>query len=383
MKKPNIVCDEQIPYARETFSRIGRLCLLPAQEIRSGSIGYADALVIRSVTIVKPELLSGTSIEVVGSVTSGIDHIDTSYLNKSGIKLISAAGSNANSVAEYVIAALLVLSAKKGIKLKGMKVGIVGVGHVGSRVDKKCRALGMKTIWNDPPLARWNRDPKFRSMREIFSSDIITLHVPLTFRGQDATYHLADDKLLRGMKKSCIFINTARGKVVNERALVKYGRKGLFQGMILDVWYDEPDIDCEILSMADIATPHIAGYSMDGKVTAVDMIFKGLCRYYKIRDDWSVRDMLRPPADPMLNISETKGEGENVVKKAVLAVYDPRRDDQKLRKIIGLSPKKRREYFERLRQRYPVRREFDNYRVDLPYDGDKIQKILKKLGFGC
>ena len=382
MKKPYIVCDEQIPYARETFSRIGRVCLLPAAELRSNDIRAADALIIRSVTKVKPDLLSGTNIEVVGSVTSGIDHIDTAYLDKSGIKLISAVGSNANSVAEYVIAALLVLSAKKGIKLKGMKAGIVGVGHVGSRVDKKCRALGMKTIWNDPPLARQNRDPKFRPICEIFSSDIITLHVPLTFRGLDATYHLADDKLFGNMKKSCIFINTARGKVVDERALVKYDRKGLFQGMILDVWHDEPDINCELVRMTDIATPHIAGYSMDGKVKAVDMVFKGLCRYYKIRDDWSVRDMLHPPADSLLKISETKGDGENVIRKAVLAAYDPREDDQKLRKIIGLSPKKRRKYFERLRQRYPVRWEFDNYRVDLPGDGDKIQKILKNLGFG-
>ena len=383
MKKPIIVCDEQIPYAREAFSRVGRVCLLPAEEIINRNIRAADVLVIRSVTKVAPELLSGTSVEIVGSVTSGIDHIDAAYLNKGGIKLISAPGSNANSVSEYVIAALLVLSEMKGITLEGKKVGIVGVGHVGSRVDKKCRALGMKTVWNDPPLARPDRDIKYRSMREICSCDIVTLHMPLTFRGRDATYHLVGDELLRGMKDPFIFINTARGKVVDEKAILEYGRKGLFQGMVIDVWPDEPDIDRGLLRMADIATPHVAGYSIDGKVKAVDMVYKDLCRHYKVRDNWSVTAMLRPPPDPLIKVPEAKGGGKDTIKKAVLAAYDPRVDDRNLRRIALIDPKKRGEYFESLRQRYPVRREFGNYRVSLAGVSLKHKKVLKRLGFGC
>jgi len=383
MKKPYIVCDEQIPYARETFSRLGWVCRLPAREIKTRNIRSADALVIRSVTKIKPALLSGTTIQVVGSVTSGIDHIDTLYLQKRGIKLISAAGSNANSVAEYVIASLSVLSQKQGMTLSGKKVGIVGVGHVGSRVDEKCRALGMKTIWNDPPLARKTGDRRFRPLREIFIADIITLHLPLTYYGQNATYRLAGEKFFHGFNNPFIFINTARGKVVDEKALIKYAGQRLFQALVLDVWPDEPDINLEVLKIADIATPHVAGYSLDGKVKAVDMVFQGLRRHYKILDNWSVMDMLHPPSDSLLKASGVKGGGEETVRKAVLEVYDPRKDDRKLRKIIGFGPKKRGEFFELLRQRYPVRREFNNYRIDLPNDHFKIQKILKKLGFGC
>jgi erythronate-4-phosphate dehydrogenase len=381
MKKPVIICDELIPFAEEAFSRIGVVRLLPNADLSLKNIKTADALIVRSVTKVDPGLLSGTKVKIVGSVTSGVDHIDAADLKNRGIKLISAAGSNANAVAEYVVAALFAIVQKLKIRLKGKTVGIVGVGQVGSRVDKKCRALGMNTVLNDPPLARKTGNRKYRSLHEIFEADVMTLHIPLTFSGRYATYRLADEGFFRHLKQGVIFINTARGKVVDERALIKYAGRGLFAGLVLDVWAGEPDIDLNLLERVDIGTPHIAGYSLDGKARAVDMVFQGLCRYYRIRDDWSALDRLRPPAKPARGNFLHGQDREEALGKAVLEIYDPRRDDWKLRKIIGVSPKKRREYFELLRKHYPVRREFANYPLKLGKAQDSLKAALVDLGF--
>jgi erythronate-4-phosphate dehydrogenase len=383
MTKPYIICDEQIPLAYPVFSRLGKVDLLPASEIQPVRIRSADVLVVRSVTSVDPALLNGTAVRVVGSVTSGLDHIDVGYLRERGLKLIGASGSNANSVAEYVISALLLFARHRGMTLKGMSVGIVGVGHVGSLVDEKCRALGMSTVWNDPPLARLSGDPKYRPLREIGQTDVITLHVPLNFQGPDATYHMINERFLEDIRRPFILINTARGKIVEEGSLVKFSRRRLFQGVIIDVWPNEPEVDLDLLDIADIATPHIAGYSLDGKVRAVDMVYKELCRLFKVREEETVMDRLDQPDDNVIKIEGPESNEMDVVGKAVLSVYDPRVDDQRFRKITGIDPAKRGQYFELLRQSYPVRREFDNYRVVFARDGDKTQKILKKLGFGC
>jgi erythronate-4-phosphate dehydrogenase len=381
MKNPVIVCDELVPFAEEAFSRIGEVRLLSAAGLTPKNIKTADALIVRSVTRVGPGLIAGAGIEVVGSVTSGIDHIDTAYLRKRRIKLISATGSNANSVAEYTVAALFALAQKRKMRLNGKTVGIVGVGQVGSRVDIKCRALGMKTVLNDPPLARKTGNRKYRPRRDIFEADIITLHIPLTFAGRFATCCLVGDGFFRHLKQDVIFINTARGKVVDERALIKYAGRGFFAGLVLDVWADEPDIDNNLLKSADIGTPHIAGYSLDGKARAVDMVFQGLCRHYRIRDDWSALSRLRPPIQPARGIFLHGRDREEALGKTVLEIYDPRRDDRKLRKIIGVSPQKRGEYFELLRARYPVRREFSNYPLKLGIDRNSLKTTLVDLGF--
>ncbi len=381
MPKPVIICDEQIPFAERTFSRIGPVRLLPASRINARSIRRGEVLIIRSVTRVNSDLLGGTRIKLVGSVTSGIDHIDTAYLKRRRIKMIAAPGSNAESVAEYVLASLVLLSRRKGFNLRGMSVGVIGVGHVGALVDRKLRALGLRTILNDPPLARATRDHRYRPLADVLAADIITLHVPLVTGGRYATYQMVDRKFLARLKRPVILVNTSRGRVLDERAVREYlGRKAI-AGLVVDVWPHEPDIDADLISCCDIATPHIAGYSLDGKVRAVDMVFKGVCRAYGIRDPWSVTTMLKPPRDAVLKINGSGKDSESVIGGAVLKIYDPGRDDCRLRRVLAMDTRLRKDYFEHLRRTYPVRREFGQYRIVPASSPGSVKRTLVRLGF--
>ena len=381
MHGPLIFCDEQIPFAEKTFSRIGAVRLLPASRLSAKAIHSGEILITRSVTRIGPDLLGGTRIKLVGSVTSGIDHIDTAYLKRRGINMIAAAGSNAEAVAEYVLAALLVFSRRSGFNLRGMTVGVIGVGHVGRLVDRKCRVMGMRTILNDPPLARATGDLRYRPLAETLAADIITLHVPLVTRGRYATYRMVDHRFLARLERPAILINTSRGGVVDERAIQQYiGRKAI-TGLIIDVWPREPDIDADLLGCCDIATPHIAGYSLDGRVRAVDMVFKGLSHAYGIRDSWSVMTMLKPPTAAKIKLKGLASDQETVIGDAVLRVYDPSRDDRCLRRIFSMSIRRRKEYFEDLRRTYPARREFDQYRIPAADVPVSVKRTMVRLGF--
>jgi erythronate-4-phosphate dehydrogenase len=206
-----IVADANIPHVEQCFSHLGQVVTVQGRQITTDLIRNAEILLVRSVTLVNRELLDGTAVRFVGTATIGYEHVDLDYLRERGIGFASAPGSNANSVAEYVIAALLEIAGRHGQRLADMSIGIVGAGHVGSLVDAKCKAIGMKTVLNDPPLARTSGDPIYRLIEEVFGCDIVTLHVPLTFQGPDRTYHLADEKWLASLRPGAIFINTSRG----------------------------------------------------------------------------------------------------------------------------------------------------------------------------
>ena len=278
-----IITDENIPFVKETFSRIGEVRTVPGRDISFNLIKEADILLVRSVTRVNKELLEGTPVRFVGTATIGTDHIDEDYLKAKEIALASAPGSNANSVSEYVIASLLTLAKRMGFSLKGKSIGIVGVGNVGSKVVKKCEALEMKVLRNDPPLGRKTGDVRYLSLDAILEADIISLHVPLTYEGQDATYHLVDKDFLSKMKNRSILINTSRGDLVEEEALLEAIRGKKLAGVILDVWKNEPNINTELLEIIDLATPHIAGYSLDGKSKRLGL-----------RSGFSAASVLRP-----------------------------------------------------------------------------------------
>ncbi len=378
-----IIGDEQIAYIDKVFCGFHKLITLPTSELTCSKIQKADVLLVRSVTKVNEELLKGTKVKIIGSVTSGIDHIDRKYLRRNGIKLLYAPGSNANSVAEYVIACLLIIAKRKKISLTEKTIGIIGVGNVGKRVAKKCQALGMQVLLNDPPKFIRTKDKRFLSLKNPSEADIITLHIPLTFSGKYRTFHLINEEFLRNIKEGSILINTSRGKVIDENALLKYHSK--LGGLILDVWENEPDINIELLKRVDIGTPHIAGYSLDGRFNGTFMVYRKLCRLLNRKPD-ILREKILPRLNKKLNITLGTDLIDTLC-NTVLKVYNPELDHQSLVKIVKLNSAQRQEYFKLLRRNYPERREFFNY---IPIvkatesrmaESQQIMNILKELGF--
>ena len=251
------VVDENIPFAREAFSHLGSVTLLPGRGITRETLRKAHALIVRSVTKVDAALLDDTNVQFVGTATTGVEHIDREYLAARDIGFAAALGCNANAVAEYVLTALLVTAHAKGLNLDGKTLGIIGAGRIGSIVAAKAPALGMQTLLHDPPLARSTGERRYLPLAETLQADFITLHVPLTYDGPDATFHLIGADELAHMTPSAILINTARGEVVDNTALLETLTKGTIGGAVLDVWEEEPSIDWDLLDRVTLGTaPH-------------------------------------------------------------------------------------------------------------------------------
>jgi len=370
-----IAADANIPFVEECFSSIGEVSVVAGCDMTTEIAAGADILLVRSVTKVDSDLLSGSSVRFVGTATIGVDHIDTEYLRDNNIGFASASGSNADSVAEYIVAGLLELGKNPG----GKSIGIIGVGNVGSRVAKKCEALGMKVYLNDPPLQRQTSDAKYLPIEKIFDCDFVTMHTPLTFEGEDKTFHLADEKFFKSLKKGCVFFNTSRGPVVDSEALKGAIKDARLGKVVLDVWEDEPNIDVELLEMVDIGTPHIAGYSFDGKVTGMIMIYKAACEHFGIDVQYGIEDFLPAAAVPKLEVDSKLVDIEDVLCRTVKRIYDIKKDDSNLRWILEQPVGKKGKYFSGLRKEYPVRREFQNTRVVT--DNKMLAEKLNGIGF--
>jgi len=280
-----LVVDENIAFAEEAFSQFGDVLLISGRQITNDILCNADALIVRSITNVDKNLLQSTNIKFVGTATIGTDHINTDYLNEHNIAFADAKGCNADSVAEYVFTALLKIVADNKLTLKNKSIGIIGVGNVGSRVAKYAEALGLKVYKNDPPKQREGEVSNYVSLEEALQADIITLHVPLNKIGIDKTFHLLDEKKLNEIKSNTIIINTSRGAVINNNALLNIIDKKHFK-VILDVWEGEPLINTGLLRKVFIGSAHVAGYSLEGKVNGTKMIYDALCRFTKQTSDW-------------------------------------------------------------------------------------------------
>lgn len=376
-----ILADENIPYVREAFRDVGDVVTLSGRAITSDALRDVSILLVRSVTRVNAALLDGSSVRFVATATIGEDHIDKAYLARRGIGFSAAPGSNANSVAEYVVAALLVLQEQHGILLQDATLGIVGVGNVGARVAVKATALGLRCVWNDPPLARKTGDERYRPMDEILDCDIITLHVPLTLDGPDATHHLVDDTVLQRIKPGVALINTARGPVADTNALKQAIRGGRLGACVLDVWEREPDVDIGLLECVSIGTPHIAGYSFDGKVNGTRQIYEAVCRFLDMPPTWDPTPLLPKPACPQLFVRGDAPDLTDAVRNAVLSVYDIRRDDAAMRRLLDIPASQRRQFFDTLRKEYPQRREFMNTRVTVLPPNERLRAKLEGIGF--
>jgi len=376
-----IVADANIPFIKECFSSVGEVTTIGGREMTPWNVVDTDILLVRSITPVGVDLLAGSKVRFVGTATIGFDHIDLGFLESNNIGFASAPGSNANSAAEYVIAGLLDIAQKYALDLEGRSIGIIGVGNVGSRVAKKCAAMGMDVYLNDPPLQRQTGDAKYLPLEKLYDCDFITFHTPLTFEGTDKTHHLADESFFKSLKHRCVFINASRGGVVDSSALGTAIKSGRLRAVVLDVWENEPDIDIELLKMVDIGTPHIAGYSLDGKIAGMIMIYKAACEYFDLEPKFDLEDFLPEPAVPELKTNPKIGNDQDALLNAVQKIYRIDKDDAKLRRVSGKPEKDRGQYFDSLRKSYHVRREFQNTRVILKGTNSKLAEKLIGIGF--
>jgi erythronate-4-phosphate dehydrogenase len=368
----SIVADQQILLAKEAFSRFGDVQLVDGRSIDQITIQDADVLLVRSVTKVDEVLLKDSSVKFVGSATSGIDHIDTDYLNKSNIHFSHALGSNARSVAEYVLSSLLVTAEQKEFALTEKTVGIIGCGQVGSRVKSFMDVLGVNCLINDPPLAKKTSVDTYVELDEIQQADIITLHVPYTTNGEFQTEKLVNKAFLEQLKADVVFVNTSRGEVVDEAALLAFKQLNPDATLILDVWCNEPEIDINLLQQTFIATPHIAGYSYDGKIKATEMLLAALNKHINKK---SRKTGLMKTESEITNIED------DLIQLAVMQSYDVRSDACALADLINIETKARATYFDSLRKNYPIRREFINTTIQTRKMSPTTRQQLQRLGF--
>lgn len=363
----NIVTDPNIPFARGVFSSLGEVSLVPGRTISNEALRDAEILLVRSVTPVHAGLLDGTAVKFVATATIGTDHVDIAYLKSRGIGFASAEASNANSVAEYVIAALLELASRKKYRLHDKILGVIGVGNIGSRVVRYAEALGMRVLQNDPPRQLAEGLPEFVTLERLLrEADIVTLHVPFDSSTHGLLHH--------GNLRSFALINTARGPVVDNRALLRAVDGERIDGTVLDVWENEPHISPELLEIVDIGTPHIAGYSLDGKVNGTRMIYEAACKFFGAAPAWDPAPLMPAPIIPRIELSVSSGDDdEDILHRVVKRIYDISTDDAALRGHV--------QDFDKLRADYAIRREFFNTQLILHGAPDALCQKFVSLGF--
>lgn len=344
-----VLIDDKIPYIREAAARLfGTVSYAAGADFRNSSaLQDADALIIRTRTKCNQSLLEGTHVSYIATATIGYDHIDTTYLHQANIQWTNCPGCNASSVGQYVRNALYLICQKRGIRPSALTVGIVGWGHVGKQVDKALQAAGFRTLLNDPPLEEANmRAPAFVSLATLAREcDVITFHTPLTVDGLHPTHHLANEQFFQSLKRRPVIINAARGGVVDEHALLMAHGHGIVSDMIIDTWEGEPSINPDLLEQAYIATPHVAGYSADGKSNATRMALRAVCRHFNIPitdENEFLRLTAAPPLPP-----DIRPTGDVVADRLLL--YNPLHDSARLKADPSA--------FELLRGNYPLRRE--------------------------
>nr|WP_256436267.1 4-phosphoerythronate dehydrogenase PdxB [Citrobacter sp. ku-bf4] len=370
-----ILVDENMPYARELFSRLGEVKAVPGRPIPVAELDDAEALMVRSVTKVNASLLEGKAVKFVGTATAGTDHVDENWLKQAGIGFSAAPGCNAIAVVEYVFSALLMLAERDGFALRDRTVGIVGVGNVGGRLQARLEALGIRTLLCDPPRADRGDEGDFRSLDELVQdADILTFHTPLFKEGPYKTQHLADDALISRLKPGSILINACRGAVVDNAALLARLNAGQDLSVVLDVWEGEPDLNVELLNAVDIGTAHIAGYTLEGKARGTTQVFEALSAFIGREQHVALDTLL--PAPEFGRITLHGPLDQPTLKRLVHLVYDVRRDDAPLRNVAGIPGE-----FDKLRKNYLERREWSSLYVMC--DDADAAALLCKLGFNA
>ena len=370
-----IIIDDKIPYIKGALEPYAEVIYLSGKKTTPEVVKDADVIITRTRTICNEALLAGSSVKFIASATIGFDHIDTHYCERAGIAWTNAPGCNSKSVEQYIASALMVLADKKGFNLSDKTIGIVGVGNVGSKVARICKIFGMKVLLNDPPRARKEGANGFVELDEILEkADIITFHVPLILDGVDKTFHFADHTFYAKVKKNPVIINSCRGQVVEKEPLKAAIKSGQVSGAVIDCWKNEPAIDTGLLSLIDLGTPHIAGYSKDGKAKGTSMSVQAISKFFGLGiDDWKSENVELPMGMTVIEIDGQNKTEQQIFSKAILATYNICDDDQALRADVGL--------FEKLRGDYPVRREFPLYEVRAINLNERMIEKLRNIGF--
>lgn len=372
--KPTIVIDDKIPFIQGVLEPYAQVRYMAGNAISKEHLRHADALVVRTRTSCNAQLLEETSIKLIASATIGYDHIDTAYCDSHNIRWTNAEGCNATSVQQYMLACLLELAHTYNLSLTQKTMGIVGVGSVGSKVADAARLLGMRVLLCDPPRATREGGGGFVSLATVAQeADIVTFHPSLTKTGKYPSYHLADSVFFDSLKSGAIVINTSRGEVVDQQRLKKSLENKQLRAVVLDVWENEPTVDVALLPLLAFATPHIAGYSTDGKANATAMSVEAVASFFNFPLKGWKPQQLPLPANPTITINIDRQPFQDVLRHLVLHTYSIQDDDRRLR----LSP----ESFEQQRGSYPVRREFGSYHVDAIGVTDSQKAVLKQLGF--
>ncbi|EQB99954.1 4-phosphoerythronate dehydrogenase PdxB [Photorhabdus temperata] len=368
-----ILVDENMPYAEQLFQQLGDVHAISGRPVPEGALDNADAFMVRSVTKVNEELLKGSTIKFIGTATAGTDHVDQQWLSQAGIGFSAAPGCNAIAVVEYVFSALMLLAERDNFELKDKVVGIIGVGNVGSRLAERLSTLGIRTLFCDPPRAERDDAGEFWPLEKLVKeADILTFHTPLNKSGPYKTLHLAGAELLSALPDNRILINASRGEVVDNQALLAELKRGKKLSVVLDVWEPEPDLSLPLLELVDIGTPHIAGYTLEGKARGTTQVFEAYCRFLGQPRKVALSELL--PEPDFSRVALHGNVTQSTLKRLIHLVYDVRRDDTPLRQVAGQKGQ-----FDLLRKNYLERREWSSLTVCC--DNRESAELLAALGF--
>ena len=377
-----IVADENIPLLDSFFGDIGEIRRVSGRSMSNEDVRDADIVLVRSVTRVNRELLEGSRVRFVGTTTIGTDHVDLDWLEAAGIRFSAAPGCNANSVAEYVLSVLSLHAERRGLAdWSQLSVGIVGVGNVGGELAHKLERLGFDVRLCDPPRAdREEDDQEFVSLEEAMKCDVVSLHTPLTREGDHPTLHMIGHPELEALGANQLLINAGRGEVIDSSALLARLDQGNAPTVALDVWEQEPRIHPELVDRVWLATPHIAGYSLEGKVQGTEMIYQALSQFLGLPVRKKAGQFLPEPALSKISFTSSADE-DDAIRIALRACYDPRPDDARLRNAMTGSVEERGAAFDRLRRDYPVRRECSSLKIQLKGTSKSLQDSFRAIGF--
>ncbi|SMO62670.1 erythronate-4-phosphate dehydrogenase [Saccharicrinis carchari] len=369
-----IIADNKIPFLEGVLEPYAQVNYLPGAQTDASAIRDADALITRTRTRCNAATLDNSQVKIIATATIGFDHIDTLYCQNNHIEWTNAPGCNSGSVKQYIAATLATLISKHNMEIENKTIGIIGAGNVGRKVAKLAKAVGMKVLLNDPPRAQKEGSAGFVELEELIAeSDIITFHVPLQHEGKNKTFHLGNKTFFSRCKRHVVIVNSSRGEVIDNEALLSALELGNIGNVVLDVWENEPGINRSLLQKTLIATPHIAGYSADGKANGTAMSVQAISQYFGFPLNQWYPQNIPSPQKSQITINAKGLTFQEIWTKAVLHTYSIAEDDARLRK----SP----DSFELLRGSYPLRREFEAYTLRIKNGTTQIIQKLSDMGF--